>query len=182
MGSENQIIAKSYRTTLIIKCGLLFAAGLLVTGILLYFSVHQPLGPSYQESFARLAQLKHEMLLKSIIIYCLIMILAISGVVFITMRYSHRVVGPLIGLTRIIKAIASGDFTQPARLRQKDAITTMADALNNMRDTCCKRLQTINRQFDDLQTMLDSPDAASKATDIIMAANKIKQQLENRGN
>lgn len=177
MNSETRIISKSYLTGLIIKCSLLFAGGLLLTGIILYFSSHQPLGPSYQESFARLAQLKHEMLVKSISIYCLFMILIISGVIFITVIYSHRVVGPLVGLTRIIKAIAAGDFTQVARMREKDAITLMADALNDMRDACLGKLQNITRKIDDLQTLLNSPNPTELSSDLASKAREIKKEL-----
>jgi len=177
VSSEDQIISKSYRTGLIIKCGLLFAAGLLLTGIILYFSSHQPLGPSYQASFARLAQLKHEMLIKSASIYFLLMVFTISGVIFITVLYSHRVVGPLVGLTRIIKAIAAGDFTQAARLRKKDAITSMADALNDMRDACREKLQNISRKTEELQTLLNSPNPTALASDLASKASEIKKEL-----
>ncbi len=180
MSFEKQIIAKSYRTSLIIKCGLLFAAGLLLTGVLLYFSAYQPLGPSYQESFARLANLKHEMLIKSVMIYCLLMTLTIGGVIFITLMYSHRVVGPLVGLTRIIKAITSGDFTQAARMREKDAITSMADALNDMRTSCCNKLQTINQQVEEMQSILDKPDTTNLSAEIVASAGNIKQQLNQQ--
>ncbi len=180
MSSENQIIDRSYRTGLITKCGLLFAAGLLLTGVLLYFSAHQPMGPSYQASFARLANLKHEILVKSIIIYFIVITLTIGGVIFTTVLYSHRVVGPLVGLTRIIKAITSGDFTIAARLRKDDAIASMADTLNNMRDTCRVRLQIINHQVEELQVLLDNPNAASLSAEIAKKAQNIKQQLNQQ--
>ena len=177
MNSENQIISKSYRTGLIIKCSLLFTGGLLLTGIILYLSSNQPLGPSYQESFARLAQLKHEMLIKSISIYCLTMLLIISGVIFITVIYSHRVVGPLVGLTRIVKAITSGDFTQVAHMRKEDAITLMADALNDMRDSCQTKLQNITRNTEELQTLLNNPNATELASELASKANEIRKEL-----
>jgi len=117
------------------------------------------------------------MLVKSISIYCLFMLLIISGVIFITVIYSHRVVGPLVGLTRIIKAIAAGDFTQVARMREKDAITLMADALNDMRDACRGKLQNITRKIDDLQTLLNSPNPTELSSDLASKAREIKKEL-----
>jgi len=179
MSNQNQIIAKSYRTGLIIKCGLLFAVGLLLTGLFLFFSAHHPMGPSYQESFARLAQLKHEMLVKSVLIYSLLMILTIAGVVFTTTIYSHRVVGPLVGLLRVIKAIGQGDFTQAAHLRKKDAITSMADSINDMRDSCRQKITNVIRQTEELQTILSSPNAGELGPELAAKAQEIKRTIKN---
>jgi len=133
--AKTDVIPKSYLTGLIVKCGLFFTSGLILTGIMLYFSAHQPLGPSYLESFTRLSQLKQEMFFKSIAIYSTLMILVTTGVVFITITYSHRVVGPLVGLKRIIAAMSKGDLTKPAILRSNDAIKPVADSLNDCMGT-----------------------------------------------
>ncbi len=156
MNPEHQIIAKSYRNGLIIKCGLFFTIGLILTAVILYLSAQQPLGPSYQQSFARLAHLKHEMLIKSIIIYSILSLLIISGVIFITVIYSHRVVGPLVGLRRIIRAMAAGDLTMAAHFREKDAIITIADAINELRDSCRARILSISRETDEIEKLLNS--------------------------
>ncbi len=156
MNHEHQIIAKSYRNGLLIKCGLLFSIGLILTAVILYLSAQQPLGPSYQETFARLAQLKHEMLIKSITIYSILSLLVISGIIFTTVIYSHRVVGPLVGLSRITRAIAAGDLTMAAHLREKDAIVTVADAINELRDSCRARILSISRETDEIEKLLQS--------------------------
>jgi len=176
--ANTQVISKSYLSGLILKCGLFFAGGLLLTGIALYLSDHQPLGPTYQESFARLAQLKQEMLVKSIIIYCLLTTLILAGVIFITVLYSHRVVGPLVAIKRIIKAITDGDLTQQVRLRQKDAIKPMAEALNTFSDTYRTRLVQITQQTQALQEILDQQGGdPSQSAKIAAQAQAIKEIL-----
>ena len=156
MNSEHQIIAKSYRSGLLIKCGLFFTIGLILTAVILYLSAQQPLGPSYQQSFARLAHLKHEMLVKSITIYSILSLLIISGIIFVTVMYSHRVVGPLVGLRRVIRAIAAGDLTMAARLREKDAIISIADAINELRDSCRAKILSISWESDEIEKLLNS--------------------------
>lgn len=151
--AETKVISKSYLSGLIVKCGFLFTAGLILTGVILFFSAQQPLGPSYQESFTRLAQLKQEMLYKSILIYLVIMLVVMAGVVFITVHYSHRVVGPMIGLKRILGLIKNGDLTTPAVLRTKDAIKPMADALNDLMDSYKKTLKDLRSDVGELQSM-----------------------------
>lgn len=175
--ATTQVISRSYLNGLILKCGLFFAGGLLLTGIILYFSAHQPLGPSYQESFTRLAQLKKEMLIKSIIIYCLITALILAGVIFITLIYSHRVVGPLVGIKRVLKAISAGDLSQPARMRQKDAIKPMAEALNALIDSCKTKIQLIDQQAKMLQDILDHPGDPAQPAEIVAHAKAIKDTL-----
>lgn len=175
--ATTQVISKSYLNGLFFKCGLFFTGGLLLTGVILYFSAHQPLGPSYQESFSRLAQLKDEMLIKSVIIYCLITTLVLSGVIFITVIYSHRVVGPLVGIKRVIKAMTNGDFTQTARLRQKDAIKPMAEALNTLIDSYKAKIQLADQQAQAMQEMLDRPGDPVPATEIAAHAKAISDSL-----
>ena len=175
--ATTEVISKSYLNGLILKCGLFFAGGLLLTGLFLYLSAHQPLGPSYQESFSRLAQLKEEILLKSITIYCLLTALTLAGVIFITLMYSHRVVGPLVGIKRVVKAITAGDFTQPARLRKKDAIKPMAEALNTLIGEYKTNLRQIAQQTEAMQEVLTHPGDAAQSAKILALAKSIKETL-----
>lgn len=172
--ATTQVIPKSYLSGLIVKCGLLFAGGLLLTGAILYLTNHQPLGPSYQESFTRLAQIKAELLTKSIIIYCLLTTMILVGVIFITMIYSHRIVGPLVGIKRVVQAIASGDLSQKARLRQKDAIKPMAEALNTLSSTYTSKITLIDQHAKAMQELLDRPGDPPQGKEIIEQAKAIK--------
>ena len=175
--ATTQVISKSYLSGLFLKCGLFFTGGLLLTGIILYFSAHQPLGPTYQESFSRLSQLKEEMLVKSIITYCLITTLILAGVIFITVIYSHRVVGPLVGIKRVVKAVADGDLTQHVHIRQKDAIQPMAAALNTLIDTYKIKIQQVDQQAKILQGIFDHPGDQALSSEIADQAKSIRDIL-----
>ena len=175
--ATTQVISKSYLSGLFLKCGLFFTGGLLLTGVILYFSAHQPLGPTYQESFTRLAQLKEEMLVKSIIIYCLITALILAGIIFITAIYSHRVVGPLVGIKRVAKAVADGDLTQAIHIREKDAIQPMAEALNTLINSYRIKMQLVEQQATILQDKLDHPEDQTLPSEIADQAKTIKDIL-----
>lgn len=182
-GSDTpQVVSKAYITGFIVKCGLLFAAGLLLTGVILFFSAYQPLGLSYQESFSHLSRLKHEMLLKSILIYCLLMVLIIVGVTFVSVLYSHRVVGPMVGLLRVVKLLAAGDFTNFVHLRTKDAIKPMADTMNTMITTYREKIQVLQVHTQNMQRLVNQADSAElpaamrqevKAIDSIISTLKL---------
>ncbi len=175
--ANTQVISKSYLSGLILKCSLFFAGGLILTGAILYFSAHQPLGPTYQESFARLSQLKQEMLVKSITIYFLLTTLILAGVIFITLLYSHRVVGPLIGIKRVVRAITAGDLTQPVRLRQKDAIKPMAEALNSLMDSYKTKMLLVTQHTQAMQAVVEQPEDPAHADKIATEAKAINAIL-----
>ncbi len=174
----SKVISTSYMTGLIVKCGLLFTAGIVATGIILYLSSHQPLGPTYQESFARLAQLKHEMLTKSIVIYCVLTAVIMAGVVCISILYSHRVVGPLVGLRRVIAAINKGDLTTRAVLREKDAITPMADAINDMLNQYRNRVNRLDEAVAEVKTALTAPDSRARLQEAAGRLRAIMDELK----
>lgn len=173
--ANTQVIPKSYLTGLIIKCSLFFAGGLCLTGVILYFTNHQQLGPSYQESFTRLAQIKEELLTKSIIIYCLLTAMILAGVVFITMIYSHRIVGPLVGIKRVIRGLASGNLSEKAHLRKKDAIKPMAEALNTFISVYSSKITLVDQHAKALHDLLDRPGSPPQAAEIAQQAKAIKE-------
>lgn len=172
--ADTHVISKSYRTGLIIKCGILFTVGLILTGVILYFSAHQPLGPSYQESFARLSQLKREMLIKSIIIYFTLSTLTVAGVIFTTLLYSHRVVGPMVGLKRIIGLVKDGDYTVSAHLREKDAIKPMAEALNSFIASYRDTIKTLREKTIEMNTIIDQLEESDQINNLTAKAEEIQ--------
>ncbi len=179
MKIPDRVIEKSYLTELIAKCGVLFTIGLLLTGVILYYTSHQPLGPSYQDSFARLSQLKQEMLLKSIYIYCILMFLTIAGVVFTTVIYSHRVVGPMVGLNRITKQITAGDFTSRITLRKNDAIKPMASALNEMAQSYQNKILSIQAVSKDLKGLCQEPTSPDQAEKLVKKSAELQKIFAN---
>jgi len=173
-----QVISQSQISGLIIKCGLFFTVGLILTGVVLYFSAHQPLGPSYQESFTRLSQLKQEMLLKSLVIYCILVALITAGVVFVTILYSHRVVGPMVGLKRILGQVSAKNLSQSASLREKDAIKPMADALNEMIDTYKKKIVEMEKTVNEMENTLDALDETDRVKKVSAQSSDLEGILK----
>lgn len=129
---STQGISKSYLYNLVLRCAIIFIAGIVLTAVVFFFSVHQQLGSSYRESFLILSQLQKEMLTRSLIIYSLAFLLISGGIIVITLLYSHRVVGPMYRLSMFAKKISSGDLSETVVLRGNDAIQPLADELNNL--------------------------------------------------
>lgn len=49
-----------------------------------------------------------------------------------TVRFSHRLVGPLFRLRRLMRAVAAGETVRPLKLREGDFLTDLADDFNKM--------------------------------------------------
>jgi len=54
-------------------------------------------------------------------------------------RQSHRIVGPMERLKRMLGAISEGDFSQRITLRQGDALEDLATSINQMVETLGRR-------------------------------------------
>jgi len=82
------------------------------------------------------------------LIYCFIsvaltllveLLLSIPIVLFVGIRQSHRIVGPLNRIKRTLEAIGGGDYSQRIVLRQGDALEDLAKAINQMAEALQRR-------------------------------------------
>ncbi len=67
------------------------------------------------------------------------LLLAIPIVFVLGIRQSHRIVGPMNRIKRILEGIGNGDFSQRITLRQGDALEDLAKAINQMSDALSRR-------------------------------------------
>ena len=67
------------------------------------------------------------------------LLLAIPIVFFLGIRQSHRIVGPMNRIKRILEAIGAGDFSQRITLRQGDALEDLAKSINQMAESLAQR-------------------------------------------
>jgi methyl-accepting chemotaxis protein len=175
---DKQVIPKSYLRGFVIRGSFLFTAGLILISTILYYSSQQTFGPSYQGSFVRLAQLQHEMLYKSMLIYFAVMLVVSVGVAFITMVYSHRVVGPLIAFKRVIGLIALGDLTDQVVLRSHDVIKPAAESFNCMIGSYRNILDDLRNKTRELGNMTTGDDALLSDDEIKKRIRSIADILE----
>lgn len=125
-------IKKEFQSKFIIKFCLIVILGTIISGIILYAYTNQRLGNTYLESLNAIKVL-NDNLISNLIYTSLITVITISIVtIIITLFASHKIAGPLYRLERNTEAIGNGDFTLETRLREKDEITGVASALNEM--------------------------------------------------
>ena len=66
-------------------------------------------------------------------------ILAIPLIFILSIRQTHRVVGPINRMKRTLQAIGEGDFSKRIRLRDGDALLEIAFAVNKMAERLQQR-------------------------------------------
>jgi methyl-accepting chemotaxis protein len=67
------------------------------------------------------------------------LLLAIPIVFYLGIRQSHRIVGPMSRIKKMLEAIGTGDFSQRITLRQGDALEDLAKSLNLMAEALQQR-------------------------------------------
>ncbi len=118
------------RQLLALLCAIVIGSSLLTTA-LVGLSLNQPDlntdAPFIAAVVAVTIALGIELLIGSIIVW-------VVGI-----RQSHRVVGPMTRLTRMLEAIGQGDFSQRITLRKGDALEDLARTINRMAENLERR-------------------------------------------
>jgi methyl-accepting chemotaxis protein len=97
---------------------------LVVSSILLWSHLYRPDMSSQTPLIASLLAIATMMLVE--------LLVAIPLVFFLSLRQSHRIVGPMNRIKRILQAIGNGDFSQRITLRKGDALEDLAKEINQM--------------------------------------------------
>ncbi len=67
------------------------------------------------------------------------LLISIPVVWFLGIRQSHRIVGPMNRIKRMLEAVGAGDFSQRITLRKGDALEDLATSINQMVETLGRR-------------------------------------------
>jgi methyl-accepting chemotaxis protein len=66
------------------------------------------------------------------ILFGITLLAAAPVIVIVSLKFSHRIVGPLPKIYRILKGVGKGNFDQKLVLREKDQLSDLADVINQM--------------------------------------------------
>lgn len=165
-------IEKNYWRNLFFISVLVFAAGTILSAVFLLVQLNEPSGSSYGENFSILANLRRDLLHKSLIIYTFALVCISIGMVILTLLYSHRVVGPVFRLTMVAKGLASGNFAQRATLRKKDVLWSLAGEITDFITYYSSIIRDLKKTVGKLNA---SPETADQKTDAIQQTEWLRQ-------
>ena len=61
-----------------------------------------------------------------------IILISIPIIFYLSIRFSHRFVGPLPKIYRVLRDVGEGNFNQEIHLREKDELRELASVINSM--------------------------------------------------
>jgi len=156
------VIPKNFPLKLTVKVILVIAAGVAVTGALLYVSSQIWLGESYTEGLKTLSKSRGVILRNSIIIYATTSLFVLAGIIVLGLLYSHRVAGPLYRLAATARLISGGDYRVHVKLRDGDAVHPLADSMNQLVEGCNERLRRLTDALNSLEEASERLEAATE--------------------
>lgn len=100
--------------------------------VFFYYYTDSKLGETYAQKIFMLPQFEAIIIRNSMYIYALFAFIATLGIAVIVILHTHRVVGPLIRMERLMEKMSTGDFEETVSFRKMDAVYPLADALQNV--------------------------------------------------
>lgn len=98
-------------------------------------------------------------LLPGVVIAELVSILVVC---FICIFVTHTIAGPVYRMERVAKSIGEGDLTNFIKLRPKDELKDLADAMNDMTMGLRSRVTTLKEGTEKIKAVIDRAKAAGK--------------------
>ena len=80
---------------------------------------------------------------------CLLLLVPVMA--WDTIRFSHKIVGPLVRFRNTLKALADGEAVRPVKLRDGDYLTEMRDEFNKMLEHLQKQGVPVIKPADPVQ-------------------------------
>lgn len=111
-------------------------------------------------------------LLPGVVVAELISILVVA---FICIFVTHTIAGPVYRMERVARNIGEGDLTNFIKLRPKDELKDLADAMNDMTMGLRNKVTSLREASDRMMTALDRAKASGKVdNELIEAAKSIE--------
>lgn len=163
-----------FKSRVFLGLSILCIAGLVGTLTILYLTMQQDIGPTYAIGIKMLASVRHDIFLRTAIVFGVTFFFAAAGILTLSMLYSHRIAGPLYHLTQFTKKVTAGDLRKRVTLREKDVVHPVAEELNEMVAMYQEKLLTITEEVENLRQLGATSDGSdntfrrikSKAGDI----------------
>jgi len=108
-------------------------------------------------------------------------LVSICVVAFICVFVTHTIAGPVYRMERVAKSIGEGDLTNFIKLRPKDELKDLADAMNEMTMGLRSKVLSIKESSEKIKGSLDrikSTGKADKVDDLFEALGSLEKSLQ----
>lgn len=169
------VIKRSFHVKLTAMVSAVVCLVAFLSVLLFYLAINQSLGENYAEKIRTLSIYKLEIIRQSMLIFAGFSILALAGIIFFAILYTHRIAGPLFRIRTLAGELAAGNFALVARFRKRDAIHPLAESLNRFAEEQGKRHAAIRSCIDEMRESAgELKDSISSSDPDKAAAARIK--------
>jgi methyl-accepting chemotaxis protein len=172
-----KMLPKSFLHSFVFKSALVFAGGALLTAAIFSLALNEQ-GTSYADSYKLLAGLNDVLISRSLQLFSFTLLLSISGIIILSIVYSHRVAGALHKLGMHTQRIASGDLDASVRLRNSDVLHELADDFNELSGRYRGILAPLEIKIRELEAIISDQEKQPRAEGALSSSGKITERTD----
>jgi methyl-accepting chemotaxis protein len=171
-----RFVELSFKLKFMLRFCILVISGVLGAGLLFYTFTYRSLGRGYGDAVFTIYSVKKALLpilfasIESIILLCIVA----AAIAVVSTFFSHKIAGPLYRLGKSLEAIGSGDLTINTKLRAKDQIVELANAINSLTRSLNHRIRGVKEGLSQiepiegrLKTLLDKDPTHEELKEVI---------------
>jgi methyl-accepting chemotaxis protein len=178
---KGTITEKGFKRRLVLIILGIFIFFSLISALVLYKSLHEPLSPHYGATVTILTQAKESLVTKTIEVNLIFYLFIAIGVTLLGILYSHRIAGPLFRVKQYAALLGGGRFDQRVGFRKKDVIHSLASVLNEMAEGCEDRTKLLASQLreleDGLKLLSSLPDESEEKVELIKRLRELDARI-----
>jgi len=147
-------IERAFQFRFIAKMTVLAVVGTVLTGSLLYLLADREFGRAFYSAHYQ-ARSSWELLLPAVLASSFVaMCLVAAAAAVLTLYDSHRIGGPLYRFRANLRAVGEGDLTLVTRLREKDELQSLTEAMNDMTGGLRQKVLAVGAAGDEIRSAL----------------------------
>ncbi|NOX25001.1 MAG: hypothetical protein GXP59_02585 [Deltaproteobacteria bacterium] len=160
---QGPIIPNSFFARINISLTAFFVVIALVWQVSLYFYTRTFLEFHYSAILLKLARMEDNIFLKSLVLSSVFFIVPCLLVAVFLVYYSHRIAGPMYHIKLYLQKIAGGSAGGDIKLRQKDMLHPLAEAVNALQQRERDDLAELHTNLTEMAGILNDTLTASDA-------------------
>ena len=159
---KNYYIKKKFQMNFILKFLILVVAGVIISGMIVYFMSRSTLTTTFDNSRLAIRSTADYMLPSVLLSGAAVMMIIGLLTVIMTLFASHKIAGPLYHIGKDIDELASGNLHVRFVLRGDDEIKELAGKLDSMARSLSSRAAAIKKALIDLESSLKDTSPETK--------------------
>ena len=176
---KNFLIKKSFQFSFLGSFIVLLAVeSFLIVSLFLYLS-RDTLTTGYVDSILRVDQTRHFFFIPFVLLTLIVVLgLTMTGMIVFVLL-SHRLAGPFYRFEKTLEQVEGGDLTPRVHLRKNDQFVELEDALNRFVDSLNRRIGGIQKDVEELKTLLTRKEDPSLLDKVGQKIDGIIQQIKH---